>query len=492
MVLLGVCLVFSSSMAQDQVVNMETARPEGSKMTLLVNASHQGLSIDWGDGNVVEYAGNPDGGLMEIEGTVKGKSITVTGNKKWKILDCSNCDLKRFSMKNAVFLKSVNCSHNNLKGLVLRNLPKLVDLNCSYNQIGNVVFSSPDKSKVKEDLPLLKNLNFSHNNLSSTFNWNIPTLDNLNISNNKIKLFYSFGAHLKQINCSNNNLKSTLDLQEQTNLENLLCYNNSFDELVLFNNGEHIQQLVCDNNLLSAISLQKADSLQDISCTNNSLKKVSLPQATRLVSYNASDNSLDFSSLPGRPLQYVGFNTQQPFEVTNIKGVLQKDGVNYLPFSEDWNSMNLVHFDEQVTMADGSADVTSKWYTVTSDNTVKEMTQRTSSSGTGDFYADGSQFAFFAPQKKAYVTFTSKVYGCTIQSQPFAIGDDVTGIVQMSDGQNCLQILVSRGILTAQGTGKLRICTPSGKCMWQGQVHEVQNITLPQGIYVVNNMKVVL
>lgn len=491
--LLGACLVASSSMAQVQVVKMETSMPEGSKIALMVNASHRGLTVDWGDGQVVEYDGSVDESVMKIEGTVKGKTITVTGNKSWNMLNCSDCGLEQLLLDKAN-LKSIFCSHNNLKTLNLKKKFNLVDLDCSYNQISHLVLSSSDKTKAKEDLPALKNLNMSHNVFTGMYSWVIPTLDNLNISDNKFTSFYPEGENLKYVNFANNQIGGILNMKKFTQLENLICNNNKFYILVLYNDGEHIKQLVCDNNELTSLSLAVADSVQDISCSNNQLKAVSLPRRTRLISYNASDNALDFSSLPGstRTLEYVKFDNQEPFDVSKVEGMLQKDGVNYIPLSADWNDRKVVNFKDHIALVNGRVDVTTKWYSIMSDGSVKEMVHRKSSSADGDYYGSSSKFSFFTPQKKAYATFTSKTYDCTIQSQPMAIGDDVTGIVSVTDGQNNLQIQTSRGTLAVKGTGDLRVYSIDGKCMWQGVVEGEQLINLPQGVYVVNNKKVIL
>lgn len=491
--LLGACLVASSSMAQSQMVKMETSMPEGSKMTLLVNASHRGLSVDWGDGNPIQYVENAKEPIMKIEGIVKGKTITITGNKKWTMLDCSNCSLEQLYLGESN-LRNISCSHNNLKELVLKKRNRLIDLDCSYNQISNLVFSSDDHNKAGEDLPSLKNLNISHNLFSGAFSWLFPSLDNLNISDNKFENFYPAGNNVKFINCANNSLEGILNLQKYPYLETLICNDNKFFALSFHNKGEHIKQLVCDNNELGLISLAEADSVQDISCQNNLLNKVTLASDIPLITYNASGNALDFSSLPGKTetLQYFGFDSQKPFDVSRLKGVLKKDGVSYIPLSENWDDRKLVDFGTKVTLADGSTDVSAKWYTVMSDGSAKEMTQRTSSSGIEDYYASSNKFAFFTPQKQAYVTFTSNAYGCTIQSRPIMIGDNVTGIVSVPAGQDCLQVQVGRGVLMVKGNGDLNVYSTDGKCMWQGVVNGAETITLPQGVYVVNNKKVIL
>ena len=78
-VLLAGSLFFGSLsvQAQDRTIKLTTQKPAGEAVTLLVNYTYKGVTVDWGDGQPVVYNTGKEP-IREITGTVKGSTITIT------------------------------------------------------------------------------------------------------------------------------------------------------------------------------------------------------------------------------------------------------------------------------------------------------------------------------------------------------------------------------------------------------------------------------
>ena len=474
---------------------MKTLVPSGSDITLVVNGSARGLKADWGNGEIVDVSpAQHTSALLTIKGTVQGESIRLFCDENLTFLDCEHCDLTDLGLEEARDLHSLYCAHNELSVLDLRKMHQLVDLDCSYNQLNKIVFSSYDRKRACEDLPLIEHLDISHNKFTNTYNWYLPTVRHLNISDNKFTLVGINDTSLQLLNCSDNQLKGKLNLEKSEQLQSLLTCNNQQTELALYNKGEHVEQLFCDSNKLQSHDLEHAAGLKDLSCPDNALKQLILPVKTHLSSLNISGNRLDFSVLPGKRTapEYLSFMPQQPFDFTNVDGIMVKDHVPYVPLSESWSRRHYINLSSQGTLTDKHYDAEYVWYNIGEDHSVNEMTQRKSSSGTEDFYINRGKIAFFTPHKKAYVKMISKSYGYTIESVPIAIGDDVTAIENLTVDKGKLKMEINSSHLLFTGNGIITIFTPAGKCVWSGIIEGQEQVELPKGIYIVNKVKVVL
>ena len=93
-VLLAGSLFFGSLsvQAQDRTIKLTTQKPAGEAVTLLVNYTYKGVTVDWGDGQPVVYNTGKEP-IREITGTVKGSTITITGDGNWNMLSCADCGL---------------------------------------------------------------------------------------------------------------------------------------------------------------------------------------------------------------------------------------------------------------------------------------------------------------------------------------------------------------------------------------------------------------
>ena len=494
-ILSALILVSGLSFAQKQTVRMKTLKPLGDDITFVVNASACGLKVDWGDGVTTEVQHAPHiSPLLKIEGKVQGESIQLLCDENLTFLDCEQCELTELDLQGARTLHSLYCAHNELTALDLRKMHHLVDLDCSYNELKKIILTSYDSKKAGDDLPLIERLDISHNNFASSYNWHLPSIRQLNISGNKFTSIYINDVTLQFLNFSDNQLRGNLNLEKLVNLQSLLTYNNQHTVLTLYNKGEKVQQLFCDSNKLQSLDLEQATGLKDLSCSENGIKQLLMPVKMDLSSLNVSGNCLDFSVLPSKRTapEYLSFMPQEPFGFTDVDGIMFKDNVPYAPLSESWSRRHCIDLTSQGTLIGKHYDAEYTWYSVREDGSVNEMTQRKSPSGTEDFYFNRGKTAFFIPYKKAYVKMVSKSYGYAIKSVPIAIGDDVTAIEHITLANGGIKIEVKPSHLLFTGNGSVTIFTPAGKCVWRGIIQGREQVELPKGIYIVNNVKVVL
>ena len=474
--LLGEYIVFAPAvMGQSMKIKLAVAQEVGSSVAFSINKEAKEVHVEWGDGKVMTYSTDSSGFLHTIAGILKGDTVTITGNDNMNVIDCSNCGIQDIDLKGAPKLRSLYCCNNSLTELDLRGLAHLVDLDCSNNQIEKLLYNVKAPEGVFSDLSRLENMNLSHNQLSGIFNLKLPMLQNLNVSDNNYVRLYVKSPNLKTVNCANNQIKGTLTLEKSEKLNSIVCNNNEIAELKLHQNIASLQQLVCDNNVLTELDLASATDLTDISCADNKLYKMVVgAKLKQLSTFNVSGNALTFSVLPPHKLApvYISFMPQSPFPISKEAGLMEKNGVYYAPLSSNWSDKVYVDLREQSSLANKHRDSESHWYSVQPDGSEKEMTYRKSSSDNGDLYVLSDRFAFFTPQKKAYVRFKSKSYHYEIVSQPIAIGDDVTGVEAVRDDSR-LKVSAVPGALVIECLNEtpVHLYKSSGQLIWASSLY---------------------
>ncbi len=503
-VLVGGLLCGSAAVqAQDRVVKLTTARGVGSEMTLLVNNTYSGVTVDWGDGTVQTYKGAE--AIVEVRGAVKGSVITITGGVTWDMLACAGCDLTAIDLSGAKDLRSLYCQNNALTSLDLRGMGSLVDLNCSNNQIEKLTYTTA--SKPENDLKSIETLDVSDNKLSGSFANGFTTLVVLDVSNNEItSLSVSKNAKLDVLNCSNNALKA-LTLSSNKQISTVVCNNNEITTLTLPKDISTIRQFICDDNVItSAFDLSACGELSDLSCANNSITSISLPYDTKVNSLNLTNNHLSFASLPRRVKRpvYLSFMPQKPFDVSGFEGMKKKDGVPYMPVvTWDTRGDATLNLSEYMyvggtSSATGTREVTIEWYKINEDGTRTELKSGTSSTP-NDYSISSGITSFFTPAPKVVGRLTSNLTykgdGFYVETSVFAVGEDqVTAIGEVKTQGSDLVLAPSRGRLTMSCPvpTAVSIYAADGRAVWKGKVETSATVELPSGIYMVNGRKVVL
>ena len=97
--------------------------------------------------------------------------------------------------------------------------------------------------------------------------------------------------YVKDLNCSGQELKKTLNLEQNSRVEKLNCSGNQLTAL-WFHTGSSLRYLDCSVNQFTALNLSKNPELTELYCSNNKLTALDLSANTKLQEINASSNKL--------------------------------------------------------------------------------------------------------------------------------------------------------------------------------------------------------
>ena len=97
--------------------------------------------------------------------------------------------------------------------------------------------------------------------------------------------------YVKDLNCSGQELKKTLNLEQNSRVEKLDCSGNQLTDL-WFHKGSSLKYLTCSANKFTALNLSKNPELTELYCSNNKLTSLDLSANTKLQKINASSNKL--------------------------------------------------------------------------------------------------------------------------------------------------------------------------------------------------------
>ena len=97
--------------------------------------------------------------------------------------------------------------------------------------------------------------------------------------------------YVKDLNCSGQELKKTLNLEQNSRVEKLDCSGNQLTDL-WFHKGSSLKYLNCSVNQFTALNLSKNPELTELYCSNNKLTSLDLSANTKLQKINASSNKL--------------------------------------------------------------------------------------------------------------------------------------------------------------------------------------------------------
>lgn len=453
----GVALSPSLANAQTKVT-LTTGKAVGAEMSFATNPGK--LSIDWGDGKVVEVLTNGE----PVKGTLKGQTVTVSCDNLW-LFDCSSNELTGLEFADALNLKALYCSDNQLTSMTLSAVRNLEDLDCSENELSSL------------GMTLLRNLK------------------SLNCANNKLSaLSLSSQESLKTLICSGNSLTS-LGTSSLSNLETLWCQDNELTSLNL-NSNSKLQSLVfdnnkvstvsaanctalvdfwCDNNQLKTLDIQKSVGLQTLSCSNNLLSQLNIPVATstnKTLAFYCDGNNLPFSSMHSMEnVQYEAlFGPQNKFALPESQ-ILVGEQIVLDGFEENLDGEKLY---ADYVWKNGDAEL------------VK---------GSKDDYTErNGLFKFNKPFNAIYCEVTTDYYpGITLTSEPLNVVTEETGIEDVMASYG-FSYVTNNGTINMKSDKPYRvnIHTVDGKQVWTGIVTGEERVSLGHGIFLVNGVKVSL
>ena len=106
--------------------------------------------------------------------------------------------------------------------------------------------------------------------------------------------------YVKDLNCSGQELKKTLNLEQNSRVEKLNCSGNQLTDL-WFHKGSLLRYLDCSVNQFTALNLSKNPELTELYCSSNKLTALDLSANTKLQKIVAQTNALttlDTRNLP--------------------------------------------------------------------------------------------------------------------------------------------------------------------------------------------------
>lgn len=132
-------------------------------------------------------------------------------------------------------------------------------------------------------------------------------MDELNLSEN---------TELTYLDCSQNNLRNTLDLSKNKKLKTLICRNNKIETLNLENNAA-LEKLEFTNNRVKNIDLSKNTNLIELVCENNNLESLDLINNKKLKILNFKLNGIKNPDLSSN-LELSELNCQQNWNLGKL------------------------------------------------------------------------------------------------------------------------------------------------------------------------------
>ncbi len=122
--------------------------------------------------------------------------------------------------------------------------------------------------------------------------------------------------YVKDLNCSGQELKKTLNLEQNSRVEKLNCRANQLTDL-WFHTGSSLRYLDCSVNQFTALNLSKNPELTELYCNGNQITALDLSANKKLQKINANCNNL--TTLDARNLPELTYlDLQANFDLKSI------------------------------------------------------------------------------------------------------------------------------------------------------------------------------
>ena len=309
-------ITISNAIVKEPIITLNV-EVNGMERTLdfEVSTPDTKLSIDWGDGVLVEtdviqmpdpYA-NATGviGIPKGEGLIKiyGENIVYFGC----VSKVDEAQVTAIDLTKATDLTELYVNTNKLSILDISKNTKLQKLYCHTNP--------------------LKFIDLSQNVTLTYLNCNEIEAENLDISK---------CTALETLYCNNNQLKA-LNISQNIKLKNLYCVNNQL-ESIDFSNNINLDYISVNNNLLTSIDVTPCTALRYLLCMGNQIAEIKAGIIGKTL--NCSKNKLTFETLPATAISGYTYAPQEALiiaeEITtnkeldlsaqnNIKGITDKE-----------------------------------------------------------------------------------------------------------------------------------------------------------------------
>lgn len=409
--------------ADSQTIKMTTQRAVGQPITLLINATRAGVTVDWGDGNAVSYVPEKPGGVQEITGTVLGETVTLEAQKGLVMLSAENCELTAVDLSKATEMRSLYLQHNLITSINVSTLAALTDLNLSDNALSSLTLSTTK-------LPNIETLDLSSNPLTTTsFSYATTKLQYLNLANNQYKtLTISKAANLDALIVSGNQLTN---LGLPGNISLLDARDNNVSKITTPSTGlPMMQQCLLDDNEVATLDLSAASDLNTLTIARNGAQSVVLPTKAKLLVYDCSDNALSFGSLPAKaymPTVYFAYAPQAELDITGCglhEGCWTSSWLPWLTMNPDYSTRGEAQYQLDLTAhKDGSASNSVQFdlYSVQDGQPVL-LEKASATQKTLDYSLVGGKMTVLKPFANLYLQMTDPAYpDLVIRTNHFAV-----------------------------------------------------------------------
>lgn len=345
-------LVVEDQRESTSLITATTVQNDGD-LSFAVASAQDGtpVSIDWGDGNWVNYTVGVN--YSEFKSQIKGKDLKIKGDitklncigNKLTKLDVTSAPqlevlqaefnfLTELDLSKSVNLLNVEFFSNSIKEIDITNCPRLVRFVGSGNYISNIDLTksleleyfdcarmsriesldfsnchklkhvivnecSLSKLEIPSDAPLeellceknrIDNLDLSH----------FDKLLELNCSNNKLTKFDVFSPVIRTLYAMNNDLRE-IDLSKARDLKYLALMNNPNLLSIDLSKNPKIETLSLSSCGLSELNVTAQKELNRLWCNSNKISSLDLRNNSKLYSFQVKSNLLDKVLLPTNP-----------------------------------------------------------------------------------------------------------------------------------------------------------------------------------------------
>ena len=213
----------------------------------------------------------------------------------------------------------------------------------------------------------LKMLRCGYNQITSLDLSDNTALQDLYCHNNQLtSLNVTSNTALKSLYCYNNQLES-IDVSKNTVLEILSCANNQLTSLGLSENTA-LTSLYCNNNKLTSLDTSNNTALKTISCNENQLESLVLSNGTALTTLSCYKNKLtkldvskntELDSLSCYSNQLTGIDVKSNTKLTSLR--VNDNQLTSLDVSNNKALKYLYCYDNQLTSLDVSKNTALKY-----------------------------------------------------------------------------------------------------------------------------------
>lgn len=243
------------------------------------------------------------------------KTLDLSGMEKLEYVDCFYNEMTSLNVSNCPSLKWLYCYSNRLTNINISGSNNIVYFQAYKNNLTSLdVSGMPELIYFDVLLNNLREVNFSNcpklliaavgtNDLISLDLSGLPALTSLGCYENNIaSLDLSKLPNLEMLECYTNNL-TTLDLSANSKITAVRCQNNLISEFA-FENCVNLRTLDCSNNRLAgSLDLNKYKSLVNVACGGNNFTAISVDACTGIESLSCENTSI--STLNVAPLSLL-------------------------------------------------------------------------------------------------------------------------------------------------------------------------------------------